>query len=191
MWSNEMYVPQKWRWLAIALALVVTSCDRMPNEPEIRADSPKFNSAAGVLTPVRSKTLPIDVGRRTVSNTIGSSGGVLRLSGNSLVVPAGAVDHPTVFTMTLLRTGFIEVELTALSLPPSGPPVPLTTFNEALFLYLSYYRSPDLPGADPTKFVIAHVDGLNLEPVPNRVFPDRKRVKGKLTHFSRYMMASN
>jgi hypothetical protein len=186
-----MRVPQTWRWLAVVAALLVTSCDRMPTEPEIQPESPRVNSAAGVLTPVRSKHLPIDLARRTISSTIGSAGGALRLYGHSLVVPAGAVDHPTIFTMTLLRSGFIEVELTALSLPPSGPPVELTTFNTSLFLTLSYYRSPDVPSKNPANFVIAHVDGSALQPVPNRVFSDHNRVKGRLTHFSRYMMASN
>jgi hypothetical protein len=186
-----MRVPQMWRWLAVVAVLVITSCDRMPTAPEIRPESPRLTSAAGVLTAVRSKNIPIDAGRRTVSATIGSSGGNLRLFGHLLAVPAGAVDHPTIFTMTVLRTGFIEVELSALSLPPSGPPVPLTTFNTSVFLTLSYYRSPDVPSKDPTKFVIVHVDGTTLEPVPNRVFPERNRVKARLTHFSRYMMASN
>ena len=186
-----MRIPQTGRWLAVVAALLATSCDRIPTEPETRAEPLRLSSAVGVLTPVRSKGLPIAESRRTISTTIGSSGGNLRFYGHSLVVPAGAVDHPTVFTMTLLRTGFIEVELSALSLPPSGPPVPLTTFNRSVMLTLSYYRSPDLPSVDPTRFVIVHVNGSSLEPVPHKVFPEHNRVKSRLTHFSRYMMASN
>jgi hypothetical protein len=186
-----MRVPQTWRCLAFVAALLVTSCDRMPTEPDMRPESRSLNSPAGVLTPVRSRTLPVDLSRRTISSTIGSAGGRLKIAGHSLVVPAGAVDYPTIFTMTVLRTGFIEVELSALSLPPSGPPVPLTTFNSSVFLTLSYNRSPDLSSKDPTRFVIVHVDGSNLLPIPDRVFPASNRVKGRLTHFSRYMMASN
>ena len=55
----------------------------------------------------------IRIVEQTVALLLGSDGGILALLGHILEVPAGAVSEPTLFSMTVLQNGYVEVELTA------------------------------------------------------------------------------
>lgn len=193
-----MRFPRTWRWVAVAVALAVTSCSDFPAGPEIVApeavdvEIPSRLSALLLDDFVQSAPLPTDPLLLTKSVTIGPAGGIIRLHNHQLRVPRNAVLNPTIFTMTVVNTGFIGVDLTALELPEGlGLPTVVTTFRRPLLLTLSFARSRDRKQIVPADLGIVHVDGLSLTPVPATIVVNRKWVRARLSHFSKYMMASN
>src|SRR5687768_2125996 len=97
-----------------ALALMVSAgCEQAD-----RAVSPVTTQSAVVVSDNQQYTLvegtlPAGLPALEVSQLIGVTGGTLSLAGHSIVVPAGAVTQPTLFTMTLGLNGYVEVELEA------------------------------------------------------------------------------
>jgi hypothetical protein len=129
----------------------------------------------------------------SISATIGSNGGELTLLGHTLTVPVGAVTRPTLFLITVLPTGYVEVDLTAsitgllgnlLDVGSRGflKPVPVT---------LSYASATNVE--DPRWLTILRVNSLlgyrQYEVMPSTVDRDRKTVTAELDHFSRYVIA--
>ena len=188
-----MITSRRWFiWAALALSLTAgLSCDGTPSGPSIeqvvRAHD-EVNSSA--LTLVRDQ-IPIPPPDLDVSAVIGPAGGIIKVLGHKLVIPKDAVTLPTLFTMQVLTTGFIEVELTATRTDLLGQVIDVGAlgFNKPVALRLTYKRSPDT--LDPTKLVIVHVDGTTLTALPSKVNTDQKTVSAKLRHFSKYAMASN
>jgi hypothetical protein len=185
-----MRISQTWRLLVAVLAISATSCSDLPNEP---LDAPEITPSAIVIdgyTIVREK-LRTPLPNLVASKLIGVGGGKLNIQGHSLTIPAGAIDHPTLFTMTISPVNRIEVDLTALAIPIVGDPFAVTTFNQALRLQLTYHRSPDRNTVNPANLVIINVEGEQAEPARSRAYPANKTVAAQIWHFSKYMMASN
>ena len=128
----------------------------------------------------------------SVSKTIGVDGGSLNVMGHSLVVPAGAVQQPTLFTMTLPRLGYVEVELHATVTDLLGRLIDLGAngFDRPVTLSMTYARATNVD--DPRDLVILHKLGNNkYEVIPSVLDQDAKRLRAELEHFSGYCMASN
>lgn len=130
-----------------------------------------------------------------VSRLIGIEGGKLSLAGHTLTVPPGAVNSPVLFTLQLLPTGIVEVDMTAAkALGILGRVLNISQFSKPLTLELSYARSPNVPD-DPSRMLIVYAPGLlgyrNLQPMPSEVDAQRKVVRATIDHFSRFCMASN
>lgn len=180
-------------------------------------DSGQFSSAeTGELTPLDASALEaqgytlitepkqtttsllgwlVQTVEATIALLLGSDGGVLSLLNHVLSVPAGAVSEPTLFSMTVIQNGYVEVELTAT--PKSllrklffWRKVEEVNFAVPVELSLSYVRATNV--TDPTRLKIMRVkpDG-NHEILPSVVDLANKTVTAKLDHFSRYCMIAD
>lgn len=128
----------------------------------------------------------------SVSQLIGVSGGTISVMGHSLVVPAGAVSTPTLFTMTLPRLGYVEVELHATVTDLLGRLIDVgaSGFDRPVTLSMTYARATNVD--DPRDLVILHKRGNNkYEVIPSVLNQSTKRLTAQLEHFSGYCMASN
>lgn len=131
----------------------------------------------------------------TIAMLLGTDGGVLSILGHVLNVPAGAVTEPTLFSMTVLQNGYIEVELTAtpqsllrrLMFWKSPPEV---QFNVPVDLSLSYARATNVTDPSRLKIMRVNPDGKH-EILESTVDTVKKTVTAKLDHFSRYCMIAN
>lgn len=128
----------------------------------------------------------------SVTQLVGLDGGILRLLGHRLVVPAGAVDQPTSFTMSALLSGNVQVDLSATAPGRSGQvDVGAEGFNRPVRLDLTYERATNV--RDPRKLVILRLNPAGLdalhEALPTTVDPNNERATTWLEHFSGYIMA--
>lgn len=131
----------------------------------------------------------------TLARLLGSDGGILAVLGHAIDVPAGAVSEPTLFSMTVIQNGYVEVELTATpkSLLTSlffWRRVEEVKFAVPVELSLSYARATNV--TDPTRLRIMRVmpDGRH-EVLPSVVDEDRRTVTAELDHFSRYCLIAD
>ena len=137
----------------------------------------------------------VETAAATLSKLIGIDGGVLALLDHVLTVPAGAVTEPTIFSMTVLQNGYVEVELTAVpkSLLSSlffWRKIEEVKFAKPVELTLSYARATNVE--DPSRLRIMRVnpDG-NHEILPSTIDLEKKTVSAELDHFSRYCMITD
>lgn len=124
------------------------------------------------------------------SAVIGRDGGVVQLGAHRLIVPEGAVDHPTHFRMRLAGNGYVEVDLDASSYATGGNDAGRRGFAKPVTLQLSY-EDADL-ARDSIDVVIAWVkpDG-SLQPLQSTRDESGHTVSAELNHFSPYALASN
>lgn len=194
--------------LSLALALFVSGCDHAPTEPEITA--PEQVQTEQVEAPVVAAgadyhLVRSDVGGgdtsqgllggllrlvgkvlQLVVKVIGLDGGLLNLGGHSLLVPAGAVTSPTTFSMELLPSEYVMVDLTATR---GGVDVGEKGFDKPVTITLSYDK---LNVRDPRKLFILRVNENGQHEKLRSVVDTQKRtVSAELDHFSKYAMASN
>ena len=137
----------------------------------------------------------IKVVEATIALLLGSDGGILALLGHILNVPAGAVSEPTLFSMTVIQNGYVEVELTAT--PKSllntlffWRKVEEVQFNVPVGLSLSYARATNVTDPSRLKIMRVNPDGRH-EILPSVVDTVNKTVTAELDHFSRYCMVTN
>lgn len=131
----------------------------------------------------------------TIALLLGSDGGVLSLLNHVLTVPAGAVSEPTLFSMTVLQNGYVEVELTAT--PKSlfsrlffWRTVEEVTFKVPVELALSYANATNVTDPSRLKIMRVNPDGRH-EILPSTVDPASKTVTADLDHFSRYCLIAD
>lgn len=182
--------PRVRRSFVLSAMLVASACaqDRPAETPLAPTVTPSLSATTTTYTLVHdAKPLRLLTSQLTLSTLIGPTGGKVSLLGHVLTVPKGAVTVPTIFTMLVLPTGFIEVELAAL-LPILGTDVG-GSFTKPVTLKLTYKRSPD--AIDPARLLIVRVNGTEYEPLVSTVNIDAEAVSAKLTHFSKYAMAQN
>ena len=137
----------------------------------------------------------IKVVEATIALLLGSDGGILTLLGHILNVPAGAVSEPTIFSMTVIQNGYIEVELTAtpkslLSTLFFWRKVEEVQFDVPVGLSLSYARATNVTDPSRLKIMRVNPDGKH-EILPSVVDTVNKTVTAELDHFSRYCMIAN
>ncbi|HEX6134102.1 MAG TPA: hypothetical protein VFZ24_09065 [Longimicrobiales bacterium] len=148
--------------------------------------------------PVRPRSLfgwLVETVEATIALLLDVAGGVLELLGHSITVPPGAVTEPTMFTMTVIQDGYIEVDLTATPksllrrlFSWSNPQD--VQFAVPVELSLTYERATNV--TDPTRLKIMRLlpDGRH-EILPSTVDTVNKTVTAELDHFSRYCMISD
>lgn len=123
----------------------------------------------------------------SVSATIGSRGGELVLERHRLIVPAGAVSHPTRFAM-----GFADGDLVRLRFSASRHAhndVGAAGFAVPLRLEVSYAGLSSGP-PDENRLVVVYFrpDGL-VDEIETAVEWGRKRVRAEIPHFSDFGLA--
>lgn len=131
----------------------------------------------------------------TLALLIGSDGGLLSLLGHAISVPQGAVLEPTIFSMTVIQQGHVEVELTAtpkslLSKLFFWRSVEEVQFQVPVDLTLSYARATNVTDPSRLKILRINPDGRH-EVMPSTVDPVTKTVTAELDHFSRYCMVAD
>jgi hypothetical protein len=128
----------------------------------------------------------------TTGTVIGFSGGTISLLGHSVTIPVGALTSPTLVSLTVLPTGYVEVNLLAtvntllgvLDIGSKGfaKPVPVT---------LTYARGTNVGTHTDLKVLrIKSILGYGTyEVMPSTVDTINKNVTAPLDHFSRYTLA--
>jgi len=189
-------MPRRWKSLvacSLLSGLLLTGCEpgnpRGAQTPTAPAPAPAADLSAGQYTLVESTLLS---GLPRTSALIGSTGGVLSLLGHTLSVPSGAVAQPTLFTMTALPTGRIEVELLALRISLLGQSIDVGSGGfqdgKTVRLTLSYAAATNV--TDPSRLVVLYVrDDGAVEELPTTVDTVARTASVELEHFSRYCMA--
>jgi hypothetical protein len=125
----------------------------------------------------------------TASAVIGSEGGSVSLLGHSIVVPAGAVAEPKLFSITSVPGGYVEVDLKAgedgVWAEDSGD----EAFQVPVTLTLTYERSTNV--SDPSQLVVLRLNGVDgdAEALPTQVDTGTQQITAHLDHFSRYAIA--
>lgn len=179
------------RFLVCAIVLVSAACEAGPHQIAEPTTVPTFSQSAGEYVLVEGR-IPDHIADFDASQLIGPSGGSVHLAGHSIEVPAGAVSDPTLFTITVVTNGYVQVELTAVLSGLLGVvDVGESGFGgETVKLTLTYAWAKDVN--DPSKLVILrmHDDGT-AEALPTTLSATGKTVSAQLDHFSRYAMASN
>ena len=130
----------------------------------------------------------------SVTRLLGFDGGTLELLGHRLVVPSGAVERPTTFTMSAVIRGNVHVELTAFAPGNSGlMNVGEDGFDRPVRLDLTYERASNVSRRNEDDLVILRLNPLGMEylheVMPSEVDTRRDRVTTWLDHFSGYCMA--
>lgn len=189
--------------LVLLAATMAWGCDIAPTEPistqgPVEIESSSENLLGGVLetvgglfrTTVRLVGTVVEVVGEVGEALIGPVGGVLEVADHDLVVPAGAVPHPTTFSMEVLDGWTIGVELLATD-PETGDDVGEKGFTRPVQLALSYANA-DIRRVDVDRLVIVriHEDGTR-EPLPSRVDKESRQVVADLDHFSKYVLCTN
>lgn len=98
----------------------------------------------GTLTPVVGSLLYCPASESaTTAGTIGPEGGVLRVGGHRVSVPAGAVAESTTFVMTVPAGQYLEVDVSAMGVEhyTFRAPVAITLDFSRCPLYLGPYRA--------------------------------------------------
>lgn len=189
-------------WIALPFLAValISGCESggsrslpSPTEPQELLGSLLGGDKVKGYTLVRAPLLASAGDLLSVNGLIGGEGGQLTLLGHTLTVPVGAVTEPTLFVMTVLPTGYVEVSLEAsistllrglLDIGGRGflKPVPVS---------LSYAGATNV--ADPSRLTILRVTSLlgygKYEVMPSRVDRAARTVTTELDHFSRYVIA--
>jgi hypothetical protein len=176
--------------IACAMMLMLTACDSndtMSPEPGIAGPSNDYVYTAGPFQLIGSPTWSLVKVSRT--QVIGRAGGRLVLGFDELIVPAGAVDRPTVFRMEREIGSQIVIDLDAHDRQSGNV---IETFNKPVELKLSYMFANV---SEPERLVVLWLkDGRSdgeLVPMPTTVLTKTRHIVGSLTHFSQYAMGLN
>lgn len=172
----------------LGVSLLVAGCERsdLPGEAVV----PQFaKSGPSSLHKAPGRHAPAEV--PTAAAVIGPDGGSIELGGHRLTVPAGAVARPTRFSLQLLESGYVEVDLRASQRSKSGAEVSVGKqgFPTPVILELSYQH---VEGVDrPDALVVAWVkpDG-SLQPLRSTHDASARSIRAPLDHFSRFVLAT-
>ena len=129
----------------------------------------------------------------TVTRLLGVDGGTLLNLGHRLVVPAGAVDGPTTFTLGVLLNGTTQIDLTAFAPGGSGKiDVGAEGFNRPVRVDMTYSRA-SVRDRDEDDLVVLRLNPAGLdslhEVVPATIDERNEKATFWLEHFSKYAMA--
>ena len=170
---------------ALALSLVMWGCENL-SEQQLTGPS---ESSEVLLTHTFSNGYTVaretDLTVGTVYATIGEAGGAISVGQHVLFVPAGAVDAPTVFTMTLAGDQ-VKASLSATRLLPND--VGSAGFAKPVKLTLFYGNATNVPADKPLQIVWLKADG-SVVPQNSYVDFNKRAVSADLGHFSDYAIA--
>jgi hypothetical protein len=170
----------------MAMSLFLWSCDDAEN-----ATQPQLEPSALVVTSTAGKRYFVgweaNAAAQTVSASIGSSGGILRLGRHILVVSPNAVTAPTKFTMTRSAESPLRVKLTAGR--DSENDIGARGFNAPVRLALYYANAAQLP-ADRSAIEVIYFrpDGL-VEEMSTQLDVYGSFAVATLPHFSLFGLA--
>lgn len=174
----------------LAIAVLVLGCETgtgPAHTPALQVDGPDAALLGSELSFANRTVAQLsdEVVRQKIDPDVG---GELTLLGHTLTVPAGAVDRPTMFVLSVLAGTEIQVELIAYD-PDLYEDVGGKGFNIPVQLALSYAEA-DID--DPESLTIVHVeaDGEKIV-IDSEVDTENQVVRAELTHFSRYGLCSN
>jgi hypothetical protein len=191
------------RWLTLlgagvvaVSAAAVSSCEQgtTPGRDAPTAPS-RLVSSTRELELIRERLELPDV--LTLTHLIGAEGGTVRIAGHTLEVPRGAVASPTLFTLTVVASGHVEVEATALSSGLLGRIVNVGErgFQQPVKLHLTYARAINVPEDESRLTIVKKVgsyrNAANFIVIPSTVDAQRQLVTAELHGFSGYMMAAD
>ena len=170
---------------ALALTMVLWGCESLSESalvgPGGKSDILIIERDENGYTTARETDPAVGV----VTAVIDHNGGSLNIGNHVLTVPAGAVEHPTVFEMTKL-VDEIEVGLTATRVLPND--VGRQGFNVPVRLSLSYANAAEIPAdASAMKVVWVKPNG-EIEVQSSAVDTEGEAVIGALNHFSGYAL---
>jgi hypothetical protein len=180
------------------LLLAITACDQAgelspatPAAPDASL-SRLLGGTAGGYTLVRDPLLPGLTKALSTGTLIGFGGGQVSLLGHTLTVPAGAVSQPTLFTLTVLPTGYVEVDLLGTLNTLFGVlDVGSKGFQKPIPIALTYERATNV--RDPGELTVLRVQSLigygKYQVMPSQVDRATRKVTTELDHFSRYTLA--
>lgn len=155
------------------LALAVWGCaDAGPTDPASAVAAPSFDVSNGNPDLVICKTKR----SASVSERIGSKGGMLTLNGHVLVIPPYALSSPVRITLTQEKGINSQVDL-----QPEG-----LQFAIPASLTLDYSECTIPPSA---AFVAYLNPNGTVEPLPSLDLRDLLKVTAPLAHFSQYAVA--
>jgi len=169
-------------WHAILLAtgggLILGCGDRSPIGVPSQAPAPQSSLIGGLPGAtgfLRCQPLPYD----SSTQTIGSDGGTIRVGPHVLVIPAGALQSPTVITAVV-----VSGPVTAVRFEPQG-----LQFEQTADLTMSYAHCNMVASFAPKRIAYT-TDGLDildyLVSVDDLV---ARQVTAELHHFSEYAIA--
>lgn len=180
---------------AFCAALLATACDSATEPPlgpgEVRAtDGRRYQLVEGQLSAVTD----------TASKWIGPEGGTLELLGevkdsqqtkHLIVVPEGAVQQNTLFTMTLASDEYLSVELRAQIQLPNGQlrDIGAYGFFKRIQVLLSYAWGTNLDDSKSLTILWDPKNGRAHEKVGGTISRTNRQVVAELSHFSKYSVA--
>jgi hypothetical protein len=172
----------------LGAALLAGACSEQSTQPEmISAPSEAGFSKGGKDAQQVKLTVAAPM---HVTAEIGRQGGLLQAEHYFLSVPAGAVKHPTQFTMDVGTDGVVTLLATVTSRNGSVSDVGALGFREPVTLAMYYGYSEKLV-EDPTGLQVAWLkDDGKLSTVPSKLYEEYQLVYGQLSHFSQYALAS-
>lgn len=176
-------------FLAIALAFGVTLLPGCNSDETSGLDQNSAIAPSRDLLVASGPTLvttSTTQGWQTASATIGVYGGKLSLGPHKLVVPAGAVLEPTVFTATIVPGNTIEVAFSART-AASGATV--SRFPIPLVLSLNY-QAAKIDNPFGLSIVYVAPDGT-LQENASIIDVTNNQVVANVFHFSDYAVAMN
>ena len=162
------------RCVAAVLALGavgLASCDTPPTPP------PDPGTARLVICPNPNPD-------RSTSSLIGIAGGLLSLDGTVVGIPSGALSLPTLITLTIPTSQYMEVDVTAGTLGSF-------LFNKEIAVQIDYSRCTD-PALATAKLSVWHIDSETgqLKEFMGGVDDKAKRtITFKTNHLSAYAIA--
>lgn len=190
LWKSLLLLP-------VLVGLAFAGCEsasersgQMPTEPQQLLG---LLGAPQGYTPLKDPLLPGITKSLSTGTLIGVDGGQVSLLGHTVVVPAGAVSTPTLFTITVLPTGYVEVDLSATISSALGTVLDVggKGFLKPVPVQLTYSRATNV--GDPTRLRVLRINSLvgygKFEVMKTEVDADSKTVSTSLDHFSRYIVA--
>lgn len=161
---------------SLALA-AVTACGE-PTAPV------QPTTAAGLFSTTKLVVCPTDETLTTAKVIDPLLGGTISLGNTSIALPAGAVSTPTLFTVTIPASNFVEVQITALG-------VEHFLFDRDVEITIDYSRC-SRSNIDAAPLSAWWIDGLTDTPLENMGGMDDKEartVRFTTDHLSSYAIA--
>jgi len=164
--------------LLVALAATVASCgDSTPTavQPAAAPDPDLLGTLGARLGLLKCSPLPYD----SVTQTVGSAGGTIRVGPHVLTIPAGALGNPVTITAVAPSD-----TVNAVRFGPTG-----LTFDRPASLTLSYANCSLVARLLPKRIAYTTDDLRILEYLPSLDILSLQKVSGSLQHFSVYAVA--
>lgn len=166
--------------VATAITDTAASRSRAPKVHSVQPLPPTAN-AGGYRTAASSNARLVHCLRResaSASAVIGSSGGIVAIGNNALIVPPGALHTPVLITATV-----VEGDAAALRFAPHG-----LTFARPAGLVIDA-AGCDLPAGTAPTIVYLDDTGHEIERLASFYSPSWKAVAAPVSHFSIYAIA--